>query len=261
MIDVRNLSLCLLVLATFGVAGESDAPAPVIVAVNVVPKDRDGKLDIVSSQYFVKDGSFAWLKNSGKIDGNWEKYIITADLGPGFGIDYVPDLFGKGRGAFVATNHTNTTDFPESPQSTVVYFDIPDDPRRPWPAVIISRDIFSRTGKIGGNLVSRQFAPGAFRYGDVDGDGEIDITVAGDGDARIFWYKNEGKGKFREIILAGQNIGHPVTAPSEYGQSGGLDVVDFDRDGYREIIVNSWEGNSVNIFEWTSPAIATGSPK
>jgi hypothetical protein len=44
-------------------------------------------------------------------------------------------------------------------------------------------------------------APGIFGTGDVDGAGDIDVALAGDGDERVFWLEQKGPGQFATHVL------------------------------------------------------------
>jgi hypothetical protein len=82
-------------------------------------------------------------------------------------------------------------------------------------------------------------APGVFGWGDVNGDGDIDIAVSGDWDDRIFVLEQNGPGSFTTYTLA-----------EGLGQASGMKIVDTDKDGNAEIVVTSYEQNAVYIFEY-----------
>jgi len=212
-----------------------------------VPYDitGNGKLDVAAGQYFVKDpskeGSFVWFEHK-SID-NWEKHIINSDSGEGFMLEIIEDLYGDGVTRAVGTNHVNTTDNPKGPAEGVFVFDIPEDPTQPWTKKNISTGIKSRKSPMTGP----QAAPGLFGYGDISGNGLTDLVVSGDGDSRVFWFEQKTKGEFTQHTLdgiAGQEI-----MKSEFGQAGGMKIVDLDNDGYNEIIVTSYEANKIYIYK------------
>ena len=111
--------------------------------------------------------------------------------------------------------------------------DIPaGDKTVPWSYRAISEGIYSRTD-------TGQYAPGVFGWGDVDGDGDTDIALSGDGDQRIFILRQNGSGDFDTITLL-----------DTFGQAGIMQVGDFNNDGKVEIVASSFEENTIHIFEW-----------
>jgi len=192
--------------------------------------DGDGDLDIASAEYFGSKGSFAWLENQGRL---WKKRYIDASAGKSIQLSFIDDLFGDGVTRAVGANHTNTSDRPSDPESAVFVYDIPEDPRQAWPREQISEGIKSNASP----PMAPQGAPGVFHWGDVDGDGDIDIVAAGDGDPRVFLLEQTAPGTFVTRVLA-----------SGLAQ-GGVAVADLDGDGTGEIIVSSYQNNKLLIFQ------------
>lgn len=205
----------------------------------------NGKLDIVTAQYFTMDtsqyGSFLWFEQI-SID-HWETHIINADSGEGFMIEMIHDFYGDGVLRGVGVNHVNTNDFPDGPEEGVFIFDIPENPRELWPKTTISHGIKSRKSPMTGP----QAAPGLLGYGDISGNGLTDLVVSGDGDSRVFWYQQAKPGEFIQHVLDG--IKDEPLMRSEFGQAGGMKIVDLDNDGYNEIIVTSYEDNKIWIYK------------
>lgn len=203
--------------------------------------DKDSDLDILSAEYFhnnAKNVSFAWYEQVtapvGTDVGAWTRHVIADDLGPSIQLALVPGLYGDGVLRGVGTNHTNTLDSANAPESQVVVFDIPSDVKSKWSYTKISEGIVSQKSPFG----APQGAPGVFDVGDVDGDGDVDIAISGDGDNRVF---------VLEQISGGQWITH--TMNENMGQAGAA-IGDVDGDGKNEIVFTSYEQNIVRVYKW-----------
>ena len=154
--------------------------------------DGDGDLDVASAQYFSRNGSAAWLEQVAP--QVWVKHVIAADLGPSIQLSKVPGV------GWVLSNHTNTTSGPPGTAESGVYLLTPGaDSRLPWSARLISDGIVSRADTGAGQ---QQGAPGVFRWGDVDRDGDTDLAVSGDGDRRVFLLRQLSPGAFRTEVVA-----------------------------------------------------------
>lgn len=216
--------------------GEGGGSLPVVEDV-----DGDGDLDVISAEYFVSGGSFAWFErteapSASNPAGTFQRHVISTDTetGKGFSIDLVPNLFGDGKKMAVSTNHTNVTSDSSAAESAVWIFDPNEDPKAPWPKLKASNGILSRPSE--GNKV--QGAPGVFGVGDVDGDGDLDIAVAGDGDQRTYWMEQTAPGKFEMHVIEQQ-----------LGQAAGAHIVDLDGDKKPEIVFTGYEDRKVYVYE------------
>ncbi|MBM9461593.1 VCBS repeat-containing protein [Nocardioides sp. zg-536] len=278
-----NLDDDIVALQVFrGLAGGKFA-APVTIGTEggsipvVADVDGDGRLDIASSQYFgtgsMADNptraSFLWWRQTGDLSdgiaaGDFTMHVIAtlAQTGPGFQIRPVPDFRGDGRTVWVGTNHTGRCTF-STPQPAEGVFELtpgeaitepwgitrlstPANPDPSCPAEFKNdRNMIFPGDDITSRAVPGQAAPGVFGYGDVDGDGDIDLAVSGDGDHRLFWIEQREDGSTRL---------HTLTAPGErFGQSGGAVVADLDGDDAAELVFSSFDRNAVAIWRSGAP--------
>lgn len=196
--------------------------------------NQDGRPDLISAQYFVEDCAAAWLENLG--DGKWQKHFINRESGPSIQLSLIPNLISDGRAMAVLANHVNSADKPQGPKEGVFVMPIPEkksDIYNLWPAKMISEGIKSRPSP----PMMPQGAPGVFAWGDITGNGLIDIVVHGDGDPRAFLLEQVSSGQFETTVLI-ENV-----------PQGGVEAADLDGDGNLEIIVSSYEANKLVILK------------
>jgi FG-GAP-like repeat len=208
---------------------------------SVIDVDGDGDLDVASAQYFTGGASFVWYERTADPSamnpaGTFARHDINTDSGKSIMLDFVPNLYGDGVLRAVGTNHTNTTKMPPDPESMVAAFDIPKPATGLWPKTVLSTGIVSRPS-MGFGV---QAAPGVFGSGDLDGDGDIDLAVSGDGDQRTYWLEQTSAGKFVTHIIE----------PS-LGQASGAIITDLDGDRRAEMVFTGYEDSA--IFVYTRP--------
>ena len=81
--------------------------------------------------------------------------------------------------------------------------------------------------------------------GDVDNDGDMDIYVANDKEMNLLFINN-GKGRFVEKALA-MGVGYNGDGLAEAGM--GVDFGDFNRDGWLDIFVTHFTGETNTLYE------------
>lgn len=219
-------------------------PFPKFVDIN-----GDGKKDIALAQYFndniATEGSFLWFEQVDAKNNQWTKHIIDNESGESFMLEIIDDLCGDGVRRAVGVNHVNTTDNKNGPKEGVFIFDIPANPTQPWPKRNVATDIKSRKSPMTGP----QAAPGLFGYGDITGNGLIDLVVSGDGDSRVFWFEQTESCNFVQHTLDGK-AGASINSSGSFGQAGGMKIVDLDGDGKNEVIVTLYEDNKLYIYKY-----------
>ncbi len=231
-------------------AGVRAFDAPVVLGTNggslpvVSDVDHDGKLDIVSAQYFgTSQPSFLWYKQVGTptagalTSANFEMHAISSLQGAGFQIKLVPNLRGDGVDRWVGTNHLSHPY--TAPEGGVFEFNPTAAITQPWTPTTLAGP-FSPRPTFG------QAAPGVFGSGDLDGDGDVDLAVSGDGDRRLFWVEQTGSGQFVTHVL--EDYDATTTSVLGMGQAGGAVVADLDGDGSNEMAFSSFDQNTVAVY-------------
>jgi hypothetical protein len=162
------------------------------------------------------------------------------DEAPGRGIQFslVNNLLGDGRFMAVGANHTNANATGNATPGVFVY-EVPAGASlaQKWSGTRISEGIVCDKTSVS------QGAPGIFQWGDVDGDGDIDIVIHGDCDPRAF---------VLEQRIGGTWTTHPLNDPAQAGEKlgqGGIGIADLNGDGVAEIFVSSWEANQLRLYQ------------
>lgn len=256
----------------------------------VADVDGDGDLDIISSQYFDtfphgdSAPTFLWLENTrlptavdplaasdftARTIATLRDTAAGRGAGLGFQIQPIVGFREPGKVSWIGTNHVNRctmgTMLPIREQ--VIEFVPGADIRAPWslttlsdpatpgPACPSDYDTNPAYQTFSSQITSRygngQGAPGVFGAGDLDGDGDIDLAVSGDGDRRLWWIEQQA---------GGATALHQLTEPQEhFGQSGGGAVADFNGDGRNEMVFSSFDRNTVALWV-RRPAAPTPAP-
>ena len=145
-------------------------------------------------------------------------------------------LIGCGDGVLraVGANHTNTAQASPDPWESAAFVFTPGaDPTQPWAKTQITSGIVSSAG----SMLAPMAAPGILGTGDIDGDGDLDVLLSGDGDPRVFWLEQTAPGSFTQHVLE-----------TSLGQAGGCVVTDLDGDGANELVVTGYEDNVIYVY-------------
>ena len=235
--------------------------------------DRDGKPDLIANDFTVDkgpySGSICWLKTSfSKADSiNWSIIPIAKGSAPG-GSHYFDfgDVNGDGRPDL-------TLGAKGKPFANGNYFAIfysPEDPSEPWrreflpdagkqtgathaaPADVNGDgkiDVLASLGHGTGliwfeapdwtqnTIDDMMIFPHSTDFGDIDGDGDIDLSTVGFGSKIAAWYENDGTGKFTRRILSINQMAYDTM------------ITDLDGDGDKDILVAGQRSENVVWFE------------
>ena len=82
--------------------------------------------------------------------------------------------------------------------------------------------------------------PHSTDFGDIDGDGDIDLTTVGFGSKVAAWYENDGNGKFKRRVLSLNQMAYDTM------------ITDLDGDGDNDILVAGQRSKNVVWFENSS---------
>lgn len=186
-------------------------------AVAAADIDGDGLMDIVSTANEI----VAWHRNVGGSPPNFESVIIDTS-------------FTGGR--WVATG-----DIDNDGDIDIVAAD------RGTNRIVLYENQLRQTGAP--SFVPRVVTDTANRVrdvnvADIDGDGDLDLYSASDGDDTIAWYENvDGKGRSWVKHIVTQNVSYPRSSFA----------ADLDRDGRLDLMSASARDNRVTIFRQISP--------
>lgn len=215
---------------TARIIGEGGGSLP-----RVLDLDGDGDLDVATAEFFVEGESAVWFErvaepSAENVDGVFVRHVIDTDPGPSIQLSFFEQ--GGTRYALLS-NHTSI--HRDEGDSGVFLYEVPEQPQAmmKWEGQMISEGIVSRPDE----GLARNAAPGIFDIGDIDGDGDVDVLVSGDGDESVYWLEQKSIGEWTTHVLQ-----------TGFGQAGSTIITDLNGDGTNELIMSSYEQDAILVF-------------
>ena len=236
--------------------------------------DQDGALDLIANDFTNGKGpyssSICWLKPStpaGRGGMKWSIIPIAPGSAPG-GSHYFDfgDVNGDGRPDFAL----GAKGKPFADGNYFAVFYAPEDPAQPWRREFLPNpggqtgathaspadvngdgepDILASRGHGNGvvwfegpewteHVIDEEVLfPHSTDFGDIDGDGDIDLSSVGFGSKLAAWYENDGQGKFTRHVLSRNQMAYDTM------------ITDLDGDGDQDILVAGQRSENVVWFE------------
>ncbi len=165
--------------------------------------DSDGDQDILVPQFFHGE-SLIWLENASGDGEAWVRHVIDDSTGRGFAVR-VADVDGNGRPDLVYTNHNHQDAADPSDRTMGVYWW-----SIPAPAEVATLSHWGDSKHVihegfralgGPDDANSIGAPGVFNVGDIDRDGDLDVSISGDGDPGLYVFIQQAGGRFDATTL------------------------------------------------------------
>ena len=259
-----------------------------VESVHAADIDGDGDLDVVAALY--GDNEVAWYENDGSPDAGWTKHTVKDYTGNGMADAFVADIDDDGDldiisaegsgdkilyhindgtpGNGVWTTETVLSGSDADGALSVYVADIDDDGDLDIVAALFigSKSIWIENDgspNDGGWTPHDVYAsdsdkePYDIDVGDIDGDGDLDIVEADQGN-KVRWYENDGtpeSGDWSSTRIKGALSGAFSVA-----------IADMDNDGDLDVVSAAYSGNTVSWHLndgspgdaiWTTYTVAT----
>ena len=152
----------------------------------------------------------------------WQRHIldITKDRGSYIRV-FAADFDGDGRAELVAPNKGEQNPDPATSVKNSISIYLPEQLPQAW----LERQLGSYRIPINSEPV------------DLDRDGDPDIVGGSRGERRVFWFENDGEGRFSEHKIRLENF------PQDVSLTGfNMDYADLNGDGRTDVVSTAWPG-------------------
>ena len=166
--------------------------------------DGDGDMDVLSASW--NDDKIAWYENTDGIGSFGTQQIITTETDAVISV-YATDIDGDGDMDVLSASRGD---------DKITWYENTDG-----------------LGSFGGQQIITTDAASAISVyaTDIDGDGDMDVLSASEGDNKIAWYENlDGIGSFSEQQIITTNAPHAIS----------VYATDIDSDGDMDVLSASW---------------------
>ena len=206
--------------------------------------DNDDKPDLIADAYRAE--VVVWYKQpQNPINDTWTKYIIDSHLPNAHDIQ-VGDIDGDGLKDVIGLSLSEAWYDYNLGNGSVVWYKKPVNPEGAWIKTIIAES--GNTGLLGARSAG---------LGDIDSDGDLDITVAIDthkysSQGRVFWYENPGGSNALNPDLWNEYLIDDIVGTGADAQVG-----DIDKDGNPDIVYSGNYGSPTGTFIYFAPSDPT----
>jgi hypothetical protein len=206
--------------------------------------DDDNKPDLLACAY--RDEVVVWYKQpDDPVNDPWTKYVIDPDLPNAHDIQ-VGDIDGDGLKDVIGLSLSESWYDYNLGNGSLTWYKKPVIPTDSWTKTVIAES--GNTGLLGARSAG---------VGDIDSDGDLDITVAVDthkysSQGRLFWYENPGG-----INALNPDLWNEYLLDDAVGTGADAQIGDIDQDGNPDIVYSGNYGSPTGTFIYFAPSDPT----
>lgn len=202
--------------------------------------DNDNNPDLVVDAY--RDEVVVWYQQpEDPLNDIWIRYTIDYNLPNAHDIQ-IGDVDGDGLQDVVGLSLSESWTNYNLGNGSVIWYKKPVDPTGSWIKTVIAES--NNSGLLGARSAG---------LGDVDSDGDLDISVAVDthkysSQGRLFWYENPGGSN-----ALNSSLWNEFLIDDTVGTGADAQIGDIDQDGNPDIIYSGNYGNPTGTFVYFAP--------
>ena len=203
--------------------------------------DDDNKPDLLACAY--RDEIVVWYKQpDDPVNDPWTKYVIDPDLPNAHDIQ-MGDIDGDGLKDVIGLSLSEAWYDYNLGNGSLAWYKKPVIPTDSWTKIVIAES--GNTGLLGARSAG---------VGDIDSDGDLDITVAVDthkysSQGRLFWYENPGGSD-----ALNPDLWNEYLLDDTVGTGADAQVGDIDKDGNPDIVYSGNYGSPTGTFVYFAPS-------